>query len=67
MSDEREESIAGVGYINDEHKHALISIFNPALLNPRRDYLQFAITIETAIQLRAALNAFLNQHGIRPN
>ena len=56
-----------VGYINDELKHALLSISPPALANLGDDFVQVAISIEQAIELRAALNQFLVEHGIKPN
>ena len=59
-----EERIAPVGYINDKCEHALISIYNPALLNPSSASVQVAISIDGAITLRAALNAFLRDHGV---
>lgn len=59
------ERVAPVGYINEDRLHALISIYDPALLNAyNKDAVQVAITIDTAIELRAELNRFLEQHGI---
>ena len=59
---------APLGYINDERKHVLVSIHNPSLVNAdRREFLQVAITIDSAITLRAALNEFLLQHGVLDN
>lgn len=61
------ERVAEIGYINDAHEHALISIFDPALLTaydgpqPQRS-VQVAITISSAIELRAKLDAFLAAH-----
>lgn len=57
------ERIAEVGYLNSEMKHALISIFNPALLNPGPDSVQVAISIDGVFALRAELNAFLKRNG----
>ena len=59
------EQVAGVGYMNEREKHVLVSIHNPSLLNPRPDLMQFAVTIDTAIELRSHLNAFLKQHGVQ--
>jgi hypothetical protein len=61
------ERIGEVGYIDEEKKHALIGIYEPALLNHGADFVQVAITIESAIALRAELNAFLAAHGVRAN
>lgn len=58
------ERIAEVGYINSSMEHALISIYEPALLNPAGNSIQVAISIEGAIRLRAELNRFLSMHGI---
>lgn len=58
------ERVAEVGYINSDMEHALVSIYEPALLNPSMDGVQVAITIESAILLRANLNRFLAQHGV---
>lgn len=57
------ERIADVGYINDECKHACISIYNPALLNPGGDFVQVVISIEGARRLRDNLEAFLAGHA----
>jgi hypothetical protein len=56
-----QERIAPVGCINDERRHALISIYHPALLNasPDLEFVQVAISIDGAVALRAALDAFL--------
>ena len=65
-----QEVLGPFGYINDEHRHVLISIRDPSLLNaiPQGgDILQFALTIDTAIALRAELNAFLTAHGVSVN
>ena len=63
------EWIAPVGYINDEERHLLIGIWNPALLSPHKDVngssVQVAITIESAMTLRAELDAFLAAHGVQ--
>ena len=53
------ERIAKVGYINEDCQHILVSIYNPALLNPGSDWVQVAITIEGAITLRDNLDAIL--------
>jgi hypothetical protein len=47
-------------------KHALVSIYNPALLNAntKHHFVQIAISIDGAISLRAELNLFLKQHGV---
>jgi hypothetical protein len=62
------EEVCDIGYINPERKHALISIKAPSLnschCSWQRNMAQFAITIESAIVLRAKLNAFLAQHGV---
>lgn len=58
------ERIAKVGYINSDMEHALISIYEPALLNPSDNSVQVVISIEGAISLRAELNHFLSMHGI---
>jgi hypothetical protein len=65
--DDGKERVCQVGYINPDMEHVLISIFNPALLNPDRSFVQVAITIESAIALRAELNAFLKAHGVQAN
>lgn len=59
-----EERIAEVGYINTQKQHALISVYHPSLLNAGSDFVQVAISIDSAIKLRAELNAFLGSHGI---
>lgn len=59
MADER---IAEVGYINPDQQHALVSIYNPALLNPGSDFVQVAVSIKGAIKLRDELDAFLAMH-----
>ena len=53
------ERIAKVGFINEEQKHALISIYNPALINAGSDWVQVAVSIDGAMALKAELNAFL--------
>lgn len=55
-----------VGYINDEHKHILVSIKRPSLTSqyPRPDIIQFAIEIERATWLHNALGEFLHRHGL---
>lgn len=59
------ERIHEIGYINDDRQHVLISIHNPAILPvPHDNFVQFAITIDGAIELRAHLNAFLDAHGL---
>ena len=60
------ERIDPVGYINEEHEHILLGFRDPALFNPSRPperWVQVAITIESAVQLRAELDAFLRSHG----
>ena len=63
------ERVCEVGYINDQLKHVLISVLNPSLCNAQRPtkLVQIAITIDSAITLRAELNAFLKAHGIIEN
>jgi hypothetical protein len=56
------ERIADVGYINSERRHALISIYDPALLNPGKDSVQVAISLEGATALRDRLDEFLSRH-----
>ena len=65
----RVEEVRPVGYINGHMKHVLITIRDPTLVNGglRRDFVQVAITIESAIVLRAELNAFLKEHDVREN
>ena len=65
---DKAEHVCEVGYINDEMKHVLISIQHPTLTNvyPKPSCIQVALTIDSAIVLRAELNAFLAQHGILP-
>ena len=61
------EEIAGIGYINDERKHVMMSIRDPSLCNlPRghNSFVQVVITIDNAILLRAMLNKFLTEHGL---
>lgn len=58
------ERIAEVGYINEHMMHAMISIYNPAIINAEQASVQVVISIDGAIQLRAELNAFLKQHGV---
>lgn len=60
----KEERIAEVGYINEQRQHALISIYNPALLNPNKDSVQVAISIKGAKALRDFLNEFLEAHTL---
>jgi hypothetical protein len=59
-----EERISQVGYINGEMKHALISIYGAALLNPNRieKSVQVAISIKGATELRDRLDEFLAGH-----
>lgn len=61
------ERIAEVGYINEKLEHAVISIYNPPILNPGSDWVQVVLTIDGAIKLRAELNAFLTRHGVVAN
>ena len=61
------EHIGGVGYINDQMQHVLLSFCNPSLQSASPGFVQVAITIDTAITLRAELNAFLAQHGVKAN
>lgn len=55
---------AAVGYINEHQQVALVHIESPGIVNAGVDFVQIAITVETAIDLRAALNAFLKVHGV---
>lgn len=57
-----EETVHEVGYINDEHRHALISVHNPSLLNANDQFVQIALSIDSAITLRDNLNSFLARH-----
>ena len=57
-----EERIAAVGYINEQQRHALISIHNAAILNSDVDFVQVAVSIDGAIKLRDELNKFLARH-----
>lgn len=59
------ERIAPVGYANADRRHALISIYEPAIVNCGTDFAQVLITIDSAITLRAELNAFLAAHGVQ--
>lgn len=61
------ERIGEVGYINPEKRHALIGVWNPALINKGEDFVQIVLSIDGAIQLRAELNAFLEMHGVVAN
>jgi hypothetical protein len=59
--------ICELGYINDAREHGLISINGPPLMNipiGRDKMLQFALTIDDLIVLRAHIDAFLKQHGV---
>lgn len=56
--------ISGVGYLaappESAHEHVLISIRDPSLVNARnRDFLQVAITLANAVELRKQLDEFL--------
>ncbi len=53
------ERVAEVGYINEQRKHALISVYNPAVLNPGTDFVQVAVTIATLRDLRDKIDEFL--------
>lgn len=66
MVERKAERVGPVGYINDERAHALISIYSPTLLNAGTDFVQVAVSIDSALTLRAELNAFLAAHGVRP-
>jgi len=57
-----EEHIAEIGYINDDLEHALVSIYNPALLNPGAGSVQVALSIKGAVRLRDELDKFLMTH-----
>jgi hypothetical protein len=63
------QEIAGLGYINDERRHCLISVREPSLATCGRcdlvgkEMIQITISIETACELRAKLNHFLAKHG----
>ena len=49
MAEEQGQRIAGVGYINDDLAHAMISVFWPALLKADgKRFVQVAVTIQTA-------------------
>lgn len=56
------ERVAPVGYINDARQHALVSVYNPAILNPGSDSVQVVVSIESARVLRDNLDLFLAQH-----
>lgn len=62
------EEILELGYINEEMKHAMISVKNPTLLNDGKfgndtpQFCQLVITIESAIILKAKLDQFLKGH-----
>lgn len=62
------ERVAEVGYINADEEHALISIFEPPLLNATtsqwkdRTSVQVALSIDTARLLASNLQAFLEAH-----
>ena len=66
-----DEEILGLGYINSDQEHVMVSLRNPSLLNcpphiaggPR--LLQFALTIENADSLRNQLDEFLEDHSER--
>ena len=63
------EKLAGIGYLSPGLEHVLLSFRNPAVCNAipalpafgHKDVVQIALTIDTAIDLRAALNAFLHE------
>jgi len=58
------EQVHDVGYVNEERKHLLISISEPTMCVPFNvEFVQIVITIETAMELRAQLDAFLIKHG----
>ena len=58
----KQERIAEVGYINEAQQHALISIYNPPILNAGSVFVQVALTIQGATKLRDELDAFLASH-----
>lgn len=62
MTEPTTERIAQVGYINDECLHALISIYQPALINAGENSVQVALTITSAETLHWELGAFLRKH-----
>lgn len=60
------ERIDTVGYINDDHEHVLLGFRDPALLNPSfppENWVQVAVTIETATALHVSLGKFLDDHN----
>lgn len=58
------EQIPAIGYLNADYAHALVSIHYPPMVNPGENFIQIALTIEGALKLRAALNVFLDAHGV---
>jgi hypothetical protein len=56
------EEVRGVGYINGERKHAMISVAAPTIINARKNFAQLVITIDTARELERQLNNFLQAH-----
>lgn len=66
------ERIDDIGYINADRQHALISVFDPPLLNASTEFahanwrgVQVALSIEAAADLYQKLGAFLADHKVR--
>ena len=63
------EQCGPVVYINDDKVHCCMSVYNPAVFSicPASGLAQLVVSVDTALDLRAALNAFLAQHGVKAN
>jgi hypothetical protein len=60
------ECVGPVGYINEDCEHAMMTFVNPTLVNAAdKRFVQIVVSIDSAILLRAGLNAFLTLHGVR--
>lgn len=56
------EEVCQVGYINEHMKHAMLTVKEPSLSNPRAEFVQVVLTIENIKRLRNEINLFLAQH-----
>jgi hypothetical protein len=59
----KQERIAEVGYINEAMEHAMISIYDPAILNAGGTWVQVVISIDGATRLRDELDRFIADHA----
>lgn len=65
MEEQSQQKLAGLGYINEDEAHILISIKNPSLaIVDGREFAHVAITVKTAVGLRDTLSEFLRVHWL---